>query len=148
MSSRKFIPIISDEKSEKASSKNQQRPLDQGSTLNQAADSVEAVKAFEITIDSLTGDYRDGHFVSRNGPNMDVAMKIKEQIASNMRVFQVSLNGILSYIRELSQLTESIVQKSTISSFFSSRTIFIQCAMTWTPVSKTNSSRFEDESCG
>ena len=88
---KKFIPIISDGKSEKPSTASQQRPLDQGSTLNQAADSVEAIKAFEITIDSLTGDYRDGHFVCRNGPNMDVAMKIKEQIASNMRVFQVSL---------------------------------------------------------
>ena len=67
-------------------------PLNQGQTLNQATDAVQAIKAFEITIDSLSGDYKDAHFLCLEGPNLDVAMKTREQIARDMRVCKVRLS--------------------------------------------------------
>ena len=89
MSLLKFVPIISDKKPKKEESADTQAPLNQGLSLNLAADAVESIKAFELTIDSLAGDYKDGNFLSRDGPNMDTAMKTREQIAQSMRVFQV-----------------------------------------------------------
>ena len=69
-----------------------QNPLSQGQTLNAATDALQAVQAFEITIDSLASDYKDGHFLSREGPNLDTAMMTRQQLASSMRVFQVNRN--------------------------------------------------------
>ena len=66
-----------------------QNPLSQGQTLNAASDALQAVKAFELTIDSLASDYRDGNFLARNGPNLDSAMETREQCASMMRIYQV-----------------------------------------------------------
>ena len=67
-----------------------QNPQNQGESLNAAADAVQDIKAFEITVDSLAGDYKDAHFIARDGPNIDTAFKIREQAARNMRVFQVN----------------------------------------------------------
>ena len=85
------MPIISDEKLKKEKPADTQAPLNQGLSLNQAADAVESIKAFELTVDSLAGDYKDGNFLSRDGPNMDTAMKTREQVAQSMRVFQVRI---------------------------------------------------------
>ena len=73
-----------------------QNPLSQGQTLNVASDALQAVKAFELTIDSLASDYRDGNFLARNGSNLDTAMKTREQCASMMRIFQVKTHQHIS----------------------------------------------------
>ena len=66
-------------------------PQNQGLSLNTATDAVQRIKAFEITVDSLTGDYKDGHFLCFDGNNLDVAMKTREQIAHSMRICRVSI---------------------------------------------------------
>ena len=95
------MPIISDEKLKKEQA-DTQAPLSQGLSLNQAADAVESIKAFELTVDSLAGDYKDGNFLSRDGPNMDTAMKTREQISQTMRVYQVRYSFF-----ELSKFTKN-----------------------------------------
>ena len=77
------------EKEVSSTSSTAQNPQNIGSTLNAATDAVQSVRAFEITIDSLSGDYKDGHFLCLEGPNLDTAMKFREQVAQSMRVYQV-----------------------------------------------------------
>ena len=73
----------------KAQKANTQTPLNKGPTLNSSTDAVQEIRAFEITIDALSGDYKDAHFLCLEGPNLDCAMKFREQVAHSMRVFQV-----------------------------------------------------------